>query len=140
MMQLGKQCMEVFPITSTLNPLAGDVAYILGFFIALVLWGFGLAWLFFAVAAVTRNKFPFNMGWWGFTFPLGVFAMATLSIAEELPSEFFKIVGTVLAVCVMLLLVLVAINTVRSAWKGTLFHAPCLDGLEDMPAARNAQP
>jgi hypothetical protein len=35
------------------------------------------------------------MGWWGFTFPIGVFAMATVSIGEELPSEYFKIMGTV---------------------------------------------
>jgi tellurite resistance protein TehA-like permease len=97
LMQLGTEAMRVFPRTLTL-PLtdqAGPILYVLGFAIALVMWGFGLVWLFFAVASITRSKFPFNMGWWGFTFPLGVYAVATTTIAKELPSMFFKVIGTV---------------------------------------------
>ncbi|KAE8346832.1 voltage-dependent anion channel-domain-containing protein [Aspergillus arachidicola] len=45
-----------------------------GFLVALILWAFALVWLFFALASIVRCKsFPFNIGWWGFTFPLGVF-------------------------------------------------------------------
>ena len=95
LMQLGTQAMRVFPRTLTLTDQAGPVFYILGFAVALVMWGFGLVWLFFALASITRSKFPFNMGWWGFTFPLGVYAVATTTIAKELPSLFFKVLGTV---------------------------------------------
>ena len=75
MQQLGVVARTVFRETGTLSASAvgaGDVLYVCGVFIALVLWGFGLVWLFFAVATIARTpKFPFNMGWWGFTFPLG---------------------------------------------------------------------
>jgi tellurite resistance protein TehA-like permease len=94
-MTLGKVAMKVFPETDTLHPIAGDILYVLGWSVAIILWGFGLVWLFFAVASISRSKFPFNMGWWGFTFPLGVFTMSTLTMGEELPSPFFKILGTV---------------------------------------------
>ena len=101
-MQLGKVAMDIFPITHTLplSPTGGSVnagqfLYIIGWLTATVMWGFGLVWLFFAAASITRSRFPFNMGWWGFTFPLGVFATSTTQMAKELPSEFFKVLGTV---------------------------------------------
>jgi hypothetical protein len=34
-------------------------------------------------------------GWWGFTFPIGVFAVSTRTIAQELPSRFFRVLATV---------------------------------------------
>lgn len=96
-MQLGKEAMRVFPNTNSLpgEVSAGPILYVFGFVIGLIMWGFGLVWLFFALASITRSKFPFNMGWWGFTFPLGVFTVATTTIAKELPSLFFKVLGTV---------------------------------------------
>jgi tellurite resistance protein TehA-like permease len=94
-MQLGIVAAKVFPETKTLHPMAGEILYVLGWMIAIVLWGFGLVWLFFAVASISRSRFPFNMGWWGFTFPIGVFTMATISIGQELSSAFFKVLGTV---------------------------------------------
>jgi tellurite resistance protein TehA-like permease len=94
-MGLGTQAMKIFPVEKTLHPLAGDILYVVGFGVAITLWGFGLVWLFFAVSSISRSKFPFNMGWWGFTFPIGVFTMSTLSMAQELPSGFLKILGTV---------------------------------------------
>jgi Voltage-dependent anion channel len=106
--------------------------YVLGLLTALVFWGFGLVWLAFAVATIWLNHpLPFNMGWWGFTFPLGVYAVSTMQIGVELPSAFFRIVGTVFAVAVILLWVLVAGNTIRGGIKGTLFVAPCLRDLKE---------
>jgi tellurite resistance protein TehA-like permease len=146
-MQLGKVAMKVFPETRTLHPMAGEILYVLGWMIAIVLWGFGLVWLFFAVASITKSKFPFNMGWWGFTFPIGVFTMATISMGQELESAFFKVLGTVslamfestlmvltsvqvLAISVMLLWVVVATGTVKNILYGNLFEAPCLREME----------
>jgi tellurite resistance protein TehA-like permease len=98
-MQLGKVAMEIFPKTGTLPTAgmmnAGDMLYVIGWLTATVMWGFGLVWLFFAAASISRSKFPFNMGWWGFTFPLGVFTTSTTQMAKELPSAFFKVLGTV---------------------------------------------
>jgi tellurite resistance protein TehA-like permease len=64
------------------------------------LWSFGLVWLFFASASIARAKtFPFNIGWWGFLFPIGAYASCTCQLGAELPSSFFSILGTV---CIIL--------------------------------------
>lgn len=97
-MKLGMVAMEIFPKTGTLSQTktqAGDTLYVLGLLVAMVLWGFGLVWLFFAGASISRSRFPFNMGWWGFTFPLGVFTTSTVQMGTELPSAFFRVLGTV---------------------------------------------
>ncbi|KAI0198242.1 voltage-dependent anion channel-domain-containing protein, partial [Astrocystis sublimbata] len=95
--KLGEQALRVFPLTNTLpvvseqsRLLAGEVLYTMGFLTAVTLWGFGLMWLFFAVLSVTRQRVPFSQGWWAFTFPLGVFAMSTLTMGLNLPSPMFK--------------------------------------------------
>ena len=129
-MQLGIQASNIFPRTKTLHPMAGEVLYNLGVMIAMILWGFGLVWLFFAVASVSQRRFPFNMGWWGFTFPIGVFTMSTITMGQELPLAFFSVVGTVLAVGVMILWAVVAFGTVRNILYGHLFEAPCLREME----------
>ena len=51
-LNLGKRAADVFPKTATPDPLAGRIAYILGFFAALVMWKWGLLWLSFALAAL----------------------------------------------------------------------------------------
>lgn len=134
-MQLGKVAMTLFKETNTLPATglvaAGDVLYILGFLISIIMWGFGLIWLFFAVASIYRTpRFPFNMGWWGFTFPLGVYAVSTTTLAKEIPSGFFRLLGTVFSVAVALLWVVVSVGTLQRAWTGVIFFAPCLDDLE----------
>jgi tellurite resistance protein TehA-like permease len=53
--------------------MAGEIFYVAGTLIALVMWGFGLIWLWFAIATLSQGPFPFNLGWWSFTFPLGQF-------------------------------------------------------------------
>lgn len=95
-MKLGQAAQEIFPKTQTLEAASGPIFYTLGFMVALILWSFGLVWLFFALASIARSKsFPFNIGWWGFTFPLGVYATSTCQMGKELPSEFFRVLGTV---------------------------------------------
>jgi tellurite resistance protein TehA-like permease len=101
-MQLGKVAIDLFPKIDTLQTsatISGEVLYVVGWLVATVMWGFGLVWLFFAVASITRSRFPFNMGWWGFTFPLGVFTTSTAQIGKEMPSTFFKVLGTVSDSC-----------------------------------------
>lgn len=129
-MQLGKVARDVFPLTETLDPSAGTTFYNVGHAFALIIWGYGLIWLFFALASITRSKFPFNMGWWGFTFPLGVYAVSTTMLAKDLPSLFFKVLGTIFSLTVVLLWVVVSIKTARRAIRGELFSAPCVKKYE----------
>ena len=93
---LGRVARDNFSQTHILHNIAGDITYVLGFLVAIILWGFGIVWLFFALATIYKSyPLPFNMGWWGFTFPLGVYALSTITLGTELPSEFFKIFGIV---------------------------------------------
>lgn len=104
--------------------------YILGIFTALIMWAFGTVWFIYALAAIySCGSFPFNMGWWGFTFPLGVFAISTIQLGVEFPSLVFRVLGTIFSVMVIVLWIVVFSGTVRGAWKGHLFYAPCLKNL-----------
>ena len=130
--------MTVLPTTHTLTPQAGEILYVIGFIVALIMWGFGLVWSFFAIASISRSRFPFNMGWWGFTFPIGVFALSTNSFGRELNSTFFNVVGTIISVSVIILWMLVAAGTIARSISGAMFFAPCVvddaNKLEQPPA------
>jgi tellurite resistance protein TehA-like permease len=136
-LNLGKRAAEVFPQTATLDPLAGRIMYVLGFFIALIMWGWGLLWFSFAIAALWKiaedRGVPFNMGWWGFTFPLGVYACSTILIARKLPSLFFRVLGTIFGAAVVVLWAVNAVGTAKGAYSGELFRAPCLANLKPEP-------
>lgn len=107
----------------------GDTAYGLGFLFALFLWGYGLWYLcvaVFSVGITVKQKIPFNMGWWGLTFPLGVYTAATISIGNVLDSMFFHVLGAIF-VCILVLIWLAVIaKTLKGAFTGEMFFAPCL--------------
>ncbi|KAH8691960.1 putative MFS transporter [Talaromyces proteolyticus] len=132
--KLGLLAQSLFPKTQSSHALpsaAGDIFCALGFITALILWGFGLIWLFFALTSIAyTRKFPFNIGWWGFTFPLGVFATSTCQIGRELESSFFLVLGTILSVVVTMLWVIVTARTILGAVEGKVFHAPCLGDMQ----------
>lgn len=136
-MQLGKVALEIFPQTHTVPtaPHAGEILYVAGFFTAIIMWGFGLVWLCFAVATIVRSqRFPFNMGWWGFTFPLGVYTVCTTTLAKEIPSAFFRVLGTIFSVAVTILWIIVSLGTLQHLWKGSVLAAPCLKDVEEREA------
>jgi C4-dicarboxylate transporter/malic acid transport protein len=107
----------------------GEVAFGLGVIGGLILWGYGVWWLSLAVLKTVRylrEGLPFNLGWWGFTFPLAVYALATLALARVTGLGLFGFAGGGLAVCLAIFWLVVASRTVRGAWSTTLFAAPCL--------------
>ena len=74
---LGKLAKHLFPLVHAIphvpRTFAGDVFYVVGVMVGLILWGFAVVW--FVVAAIMiaiAGGFPFNMGWWGFIFPVGM--------------------------------------------------------------------
>ena len=107
----------------------GEIARGLGLLGALLLWGLGLWWLALAVLVTqrqARDGMPFNLGWWGFTFPLGVYALTTLRLGEALAAPFFTGLGTVQVLLLALLWTLVASRTLAGAYRGGLFVSPCI--------------
>lgn len=107
----------------------GEIAQGLGLLGAVLLWGLGLWWLALAVLVTHRHAregMPFNLGWWGFTFPLGVYALTTLRLGEALAAPFFTGLGAVLVMVLALLWTLVASRTLAGAYRGGLFVSPCI--------------
>lgn len=107
-----------------------------GFITGLLLWGYGLWW--YVMAWLITIKFfkeglPFNMGWWGFTFPVGVFTAATLQLWHVTGYEAFRILGILFSIQLMVFWVLVFVKTLKGMWSGYLFQAPCLSEETGLP-------
>ncbi len=95
----------------------------------LLLWGYGLWWLSMA-ALITlrylREGLPFNLGWWGYTFPLGVFSIATVKLGVDLHLALIGGLADVLIGTLAVIWLIVGTRTALGAWHGTLFSCPCL--------------
>ncbi|QWW67085.1 TDT family transporter [Rhizobium sp. WYJ-E13] len=117
-------------VTGGLGALAPAIsgAALLG---AVLLWGYGLWWLGLAVA-ITINHFrqglPFNLGWWGYTFPIGVYAVATLRLSSIFPLPALAGFGEVLVAALAAIWIVVAFRTCCGAYDGSLFVDPSLEG------------
>lgn len=110
----------------------GEIAAGLGLVAGITLWGFGLWWMLVAVLITLRylrDGIPFNLGWWGFTFPLGVYALTTLKLAATLNLTFFAVFGSLLVLALASMWLLVGTRTLQGAYRGELFVSPCIAGL-----------
>ncbi|MGY1449238.1 TDT family transporter [Pseudomonas chlororaphis] len=110
----------------------GEIAEGLGLVAGITLWGFGLWWMLTALLITLRylrDGIPFNLGWWGFTFPLGVYALTTLKLASTLNLTFFAVFGSLLVLALALMWLLVGTRTLQGAYRGELFVSPCIAGL-----------
>lgn len=99
----------------------------------LVLLGFGLWWFGIAVLTTVRHAstgIPFNLGWWGLTFPFGVFILAIFNLAHQLQFNFFTYIAVALSIVLLALWALVMKKTVVGAYSGQLFFSPCLVALQ----------
>lgn len=99
----------------------------------LVLLGFGLWWFGIAVLTTVRHArtgIPFNLGWWGLTFPFGVFILAIFNLAHQLQFNFFTYTAVALSIVLLALWALVMKKTVVGAYSGQLFFSPCLVALQ----------
>lgn len=131
MLLLGADAPAIFAANGL--PGIGEIAAGLGLVAGITLWGFGLWWMLVALLITVRYLragIPFNLGWWGFTFPLGVYSLATLKLAGPLNLMFFSAFGCVLVALLALLWLIVANRTVQGAWRGELFVSPCIAGLK----------
>jgi C4-dicarboxylate transporter/malic acid transport protein len=109
----------------SLAAVAKPVGIVLGFlFWAYGLWWWVTAWLI--TLRTARLGLPFNMGWWGFTFPVGVFAMATVKLAAYTGAMSLRLFAALLIVQLACFWTLVLLRTLPGMWRGHLIHAPCL--------------
>ena len=89
---------------------------------ATALWGFGVWWLAAAVVLLVHylrtGPLPYGLGWWGFTFPLGAYTVATLTLARAWDLPPLEWAGAGLFVLLVLFWVTVAGRTVQAVWTG----------------------
>jgi len=131
MLLLGGEAPAIFAANGL--PGVGEIASGLGLVAGITLWGFGLWWMLMALLITVRylrDGIPFNLGWWGFTFPLGVYSLATLKLASILNLTFFSVFGTALVILLAAMWLIVGKRTVQGAWRGKLFVSPCIAGLK----------
>jgi tellurite resistance protein TehA-like permease len=127
MITLGDADNHVF-ISTSLIPMA-QFGHMAGLMAALLLWGFGIWWLCMAVFFTLRylgEGLPYNMGWWGFTFPLGVYDSSTYLLFKDTHYLPFLVLGAVFTVMLAFFWVLVTQRSFVGMWTGSLFRAPCL--------------
>ena len=130
MLLLGSDAPLIFAANGL--PGVGEIAAGLGLVAGITLWGFGFWWMLTALlitARYLRAGIPFNLGWWGFTFPLGVYALTTLKLADLLNLVFFSGFGGVLVAMLVVMWLIVGRRTLAGAWHGELFVSPCIAGL-----------
>ena len=127
MLVLGADAPAIFTAQGMVS--IGTVAQGLGVIGGVLLWGFGLWWLLLA-SLITVRYFragvPFNLGWWGYTFPLGVYALATLRLGVTLHLSLFTVIGAALIVALAGMWALVTAKTLEGGWRGNLFVSPCI--------------
>lgn len=100
-----------------------------GIVASFILLGFGVWWVAIAVLTTLKHaatELPFNLGWWGLTFPLGVFTLAILSLGQQLHLSFIVDTGLAFAAILMMLWVMVMSKTLQGMYQGNLFFSPCL--------------
>jgi C4-dicarboxylate transporter/malic acid transport protein len=90
------------------------------------IWGFGLWWLAIAVTLLVRylraGPLPFHLGWWAFTFPLGAYTVATITLARNWQAPVLEGVAVLLYLALVGFWVVVTARTVTATHAGRIWH------------------
>jgi C4-dicarboxylate transporter/malic acid transport protein len=107
---LGDAAREVWPASGAGLALAG-VAY------GVVMWGFALYWLAMAITLTLRALhagIPFTLGWWAFTFPVGVLTAGSVALYHATDAAIYAIVASMLLALLAAMWLLVATRSLRA--------------------------
>ncbi|BEJ11401.1 hypothetical protein CspHIS471_0108230 [Cutaneotrichosporon sp. HIS471] len=135
-----KYATPMVPVSSTESMLRiADGIYASCLLTGLILWGLALAWYVLAVAmfveGVRRDPAllsvgKFTVGLWALTFPIGVWASASIVLAAELDSPAMRVIAAFISAQVILHWFYVGTMTLWKMVRGELFNAPELEGMD----------
>ncbi|MGW6709148.1 TDT family transporter [Streptomyces sp. NPDC054956] len=107
-----------------------------------VTWGFAMLWLAIAAAVTVRTArtsgLPFNLTWWGFTFPVGTCVTGSTGLAARTGADLFVWAAVALYVLLVAAWAVVGVRTARGALRGTLFLPPPAPAAPVVAVARAA--
>ncbi len=107
-----------------------------GIICGLLIWGYAVWWWIISWMITLKHfkdGLPFSMGWWAFTFPVGVFTASTFELYNLLNYEIFKILGFIFTIQLLTFWIIVFFKTLPGIWSGYLFNAPCLSEESGLP-------
>jgi C4-dicarboxylate transporter/malic acid transport protein len=105
---------------SVVLPSIGPEVQVLGLVYGLPAWGFAMYWLTLSILITLRAcqaRFPFTLGWWSFTFPVGVLITGTYALYGRTHAPLFAGTGVLLLLLLAMLWILVALQTVRQSLR-----------------------
>lgn len=91
--------------------------------VATMMWGFGLWWMASALIVLRRGyvTLPFSLSWWGFTFPLAAWTIATIALARTWDSGLLGLIGWVATVALTVLWGYVVVRTLVGIRSGSIW-------------------
>ena len=87
-------------------------------------WGFAMLWLALATAVTVRTarqRLPFALTWWSFTFPVGTCVTGTVSLAARTHSDALRGASVLLFALLAAAWLVVAARTAAGSVRGRLF-------------------
>jgi C4-dicarboxylate transporter/malic acid transport protein len=106
------------PVFGTLAPSVSLMSLIA----ASILWGFGLWWMATTLVVMVRylatGPLPYGLGWWAFTFPVGAFSMATLTLGRAWNIGYVDDLAVGFVGLLILLWLMVAVRTLWATATG----------------------
>jgi C4-dicarboxylate transporter/malic acid transport protein len=125
----------------------GSVAHavsVLSLLAATALWGFGVWWLVAALTVLVvhylRHGIPYEVGWWGFLFPLGAYTILTIVLARAWHLAWLEWTGAALFVLLGLLWIFVFGATIRAVFSGKAFRRAGTSPMEAAVIASSPDP
>ncbi|SNY64992.1 TDT family transporter [Paractinoplanes atraurantiacus] len=99
-----------------LPPPAADALRLLGVVFGVPVWGFALLWMALATAITVRaarERLPFTLTWWSFTFPVGTCVTGTSALATHTGSAMLAAAAVLLYAGLLAAWAVVATRTAR---------------------------
>ena len=100
---------------------------VLGLVYGIPVWGFAALWAALAAALTVRaarNRLPFGLTWWSFTFPVGTCVTGTSALAAYTGATAFRWTAIAGYAALVTAWAVVGASTARGAWRGRLFLPP----------------
>jgi C4-dicarboxylate transporter/malic acid transport protein len=99
-------------------PAFGHGLALAGLFYGVLVWGFAMYWLAMAIAVTARavrKRLRFTLGWWAFTFPVGVLTAGTDALFAQTGAHLFGVASVLLLALLAAMWLLVAVTSLRAA-------------------------